>query len=170
MRILSVVSMVAALALAAGAVTAQRRDGPMPGSGAGPGRGMMRGQGQGGMHSMVRHQHVMRDGLPAAYRTLVNPLTASADVLATGRRVFAQTCAACHGETGDGDGPAAANLDPQPSNLRVLPPMPMFSSDAYLYWTVADGGLPVGSAMPAFRDTLSPDEIWSVILYLRTEL
>jgi mono/diheme cytochrome c family protein len=45
--------------------------------------------------------------------------------------------------------------------------MPMVS-DAYLAWTVAEGGAPVGSAMPPFKDTLKPDAIWRVILFLQT--
>lgn len=33
-------------------------------------------------------------------------------------KLFAQHCAACHGETGDGQGPAAKFLEPKPRNLR----------------------------------------------------
>jgi mono/diheme cytochrome c family protein len=44
--------------------------------------------------------------------------------------------------------------------------MPM-ASDGYLYWTIAEGGEPVGSAMPAFGDALSEDEIWQIVAYLR---
>jgi mono/diheme cytochrome c family protein len=43
----------------------------------------------------------------------------------------------------------------------------MMSSDAYLYWTVAEGGVPIRTGMPAFKQTLTPDQIWSVILYVR---
>lgn len=57
--------------------------------------------------------------------------------------------------------------DPAPQKSRQLPRMPMMSSDAYLYWTVAEGGVPIQSGMPAFKQTLTSDEIWSVIAYLR---
>ena len=76
----------------------------------------------------------------------------------------------CHGTGGAGDGPAGTALDPSPSNIARLPRMPMMSSDAYLYWTVAQGGLPIQTGMPAFGQTLTPDQIWSVILYVREEL
>ncbi len=35
-----------------------------------------------------------------------------------GARLFAQTCATCHGPTGKGDGPAAAALSPKPANFH----------------------------------------------------
>ena len=119
------------------------------------------------MHSMIRHQYVMREGLPESYEDLINPLTPNETVLANGQRIYAENCTACHGVNGEGDGPAAAGLDPSPSNIRRLPRMPMMSGDSYLYWTVAEGGVPVKTSMPAFKQTLTADEIWSVILYLR---
>jgi len=124
----------------------------------------------GHMHSMIRHQYVMRQGLPEAWRNLTNPLTPTASVLDEGRRVYAAACSACHGATGAGDGPAGAALDPAPSNIQRLPRMPMMSSDAYLYWTITEGGAPIGTGMPPFGQTLTSDEIWSVILALREGL
>lgn len=123
--------------------------------------------GQHRMHSMLRHQYVRREGLPAEYQQLENPLIATDTVLANGQRIYTETCAACHGTEGNGDGAAGEALEPAPSNIRRLPRMPMMSSDAYLYWTVAEGGTPIESAMPAFGEALTPDEIWSVIHYVR---
>src|SRR5688572_5349460 len=37
--------------------------------------------------------------------------------LARGAEVFQANCASCHGALGKGDGPAAAGLDPRPTNL-----------------------------------------------------
>jgi mono/diheme cytochrome c family protein len=125
---------------------------------------------QGRMHSMIRHQYVMREGIPEAYEELVNPLTPTETVLASGQQVYTEVCSTCHGVSGDGDGPAGAALDPSPSNIGRLPRMPMMSSDAYLYWTVAEGGVPIQTAMPAFKQMLTPDQIWSVILYVREGL
>uniref|UniRef100_UPI003AF98478 c-type cytochrome n=1 Tax=Thiolapillus sp. TaxID=2017437 RepID=UPI003AF98478 len=39
------------------------------------------------------------------------------------------------------------------------------ASDAYLYWTIGEGGTPVGSAMPPFKDVLSEEEISRIMLY-----
>jgi mono/diheme cytochrome c family protein len=123
-----------------------------------------------GMPSMRRHHYVMNRGLPEAYRRLDNPLGATEKALVEGQRVYVQSCAACHGEQGRGDGPAGEALRPQPANLRHLSRMSMMANDAYLYWTIADGGAPIDTDMPAFKETLSTDDIWSVILYLRRAL
>ena len=131
---------------------------------------MMGGMGRGRMHSMIRHQYVMREGLPAGYEELVNPLTPTDSVLADGQRIYQEVCSTCHGVSGDGDGPAGAALDPSPSNISRLPRMPMMSSDAYLYWTVAEGGVPIGTGMPMVNEMLTPNQIWSVILYVREGL
>jgi len=48
--------------------------------------------------------------------------------------------------------------------------MPMVQWDSFMYWTVADGGAQFGSAMPAFKDALSKDDIWAVIAYIQARL
>ena len=142
-----------------GAVSvAQPMDGPMMG------HGMMGGGMMG--NASPRRPYVMRYGLPEAYRNLSNPLPPSADNIAAGRQLFQAQCAACHGSGARGDGPAAAQLNPPPSDLAFAVHTPI-ASDAYLYWTIAEGGTPIGSAMPPFQKTLTPDEAWKIILYLR---
>ncbi len=128
--------------------------------------GMMGGQ----MMGSGRHRQVMMNGIPAAYASLRNPLPANAATLASGRQVYAQNCAICHGESGAGDGPAAQGLNPPPVNLRLTARMPMSRSDGYLYWTIAEGGQPFGTAMPAFKQNLSKQQIWAVIAYIQAGL
>lgn len=41
------------------------------------------------------------------------------------------------------------------------------TTDGYLYWTIADGGAPLGTAMPPFKSMLKEDQIWKIIIYLR---
>lgn len=121
----------------------------------------------GGMNmSRVRHRFVRRNGLPAEYRSLENPLAPTRERVDAGERLYRANCAACHGPSGQGDGPAAESLDPAPTNIARLARMPM-AGDAYLYWTIAEGGVPVGSAMPPYEDSLDEQQIWQVILYLR---
>ena len=45
--------------------------------------------------------------------------------------------------------------------------VPMMRSDSYLYWSIAQGGAPFDTAMPAFKDALSADDIWSIVHFLR---
>ncbi len=139
--------------------------GPGGGMGRGMGRGMM-GMGPEGV-SVVRHRSVMTHGIDAKYAKARNPLKPTAANLAAGKAVFQQTCSACHGPAGQGDGPAAKGLNPPPANMTAVMGMPI-ASDGYLDWTVSEGGVPVHSALPAFKAVLKPDQIWQVILYVRT--
>jgi mono/diheme cytochrome c family protein len=61
-------------------------------------------------------------------------------------------------------------LSPPPANLALLAQMPMVQWDPYMYWTVAEGGTRFGTAMPAFMDSLSKDDIWAVIAYIQARL
>jgi mono/diheme cytochrome c family protein len=137
----------------------------MMGQGTGPsmmGRGTMMG-------SMVRHHQAMMNGIPEPYRSARDPLPNTAVTLERGAKIYAQNCAACHGSKGHGDGPAGQQLLPRPADLAWLSRSHMVG-DQYIYWTVAEGGQPVGSAMPAFKDSLSDRDIWAVVNYVRNGL
>ena len=120
--------------------------------------------------SMPRRHFAMMSGVPAAYRSLSNPLPRTRETVDRGAVVYTQNCASCHGTTGYGDGPAARSLSPAPANLAWLSQMPMAQWDPYMYWTVAEGGAQFGTAMPAFKDKLSADDTWSVIAYIQARL
>ena len=34
-------------------------------------------------------------------------------------------------------------------------------------WTVSEGGKPFGTAMPAFKNELTQEQIWQLVAYLR---
>jgi mono/diheme cytochrome c family protein len=121
------------------------------------------------MGSMLRHHQAMMHGIPEPYRSARNPLPNSEATLERGAAVYAQNCAACHGANGYGDGPAGQQLTPRPANLAWLAHSHMVG-DQYVYWTVEEGGQPVGSAMPAFKDILSKCDIWAVVTYVRQAL
>lgn len=127
-----------------------------------PGRSMGGSRGM----SMLRHRYVMQNGVPDAYRSKDNPLQPAASNLTAGERVYEKNCASCHGASGRGDGPAGENLDPRPTDIARFTRMPM-ASDGYFYWTIAEGGAPVDSAMPAFGNVLSEEEIWQLLMYVR---
>lgn len=116
--------------------------------------------------SMVRHHYVMRNGLDERYAGRRNPLPPAEANLQEGKRLFEANCASCHGSRGLGDGEAGRSLNPRPANIARFAKMPM-ASDGYLLWTLSEGGKPVNSAMPAFGQALSEEELWKIILYLR---
>jgi mono/diheme cytochrome c family protein len=116
--------------------------------------------------SMVRHHYVHEHGLDSRYAGMTSPLATTADALERGAHLYQQHCASCHGSTGLGDGEAGAALTPAPANLAWIIHRPI-ASDAYLFWTIAEGGAPVGSAMPPFKTILAENEIWEIIAHLR---
>lgn len=133
-----------------------------------PAAGQMGMMGSGQMMwgmSMARHHLVMMYGLDPRYAGKVNRLPDNR-TLEAGERLFEQNCARCHGITGVGDGPDGLQLSPRPANIAAVAKMPM-ASDAYLFWAISEGGVPVGSAMPPFKDTLKEDDIWKIVSYLR---
>jgi mono/diheme cytochrome c family protein len=153
-------SLLAGLVAAAGAFYAPPTDAQ------GMGQGMGHGKGN---YAMQRHQFFMQNGVPEKYRSAENPLAADKATIAAGIEVFQENCALCHGETGRGDGEGAKDLDPRPADLMMMMGMRM-STDAYLLWTITEGGEAIGTDMPTFHEVLSEQEIWQVVRALRAGL
>jgi len=99
-----------------------------------------------------------------------NPLAKSAATVSRGEMVYLANCASCHGTAGKGDGQAGSIIAPAPFDLAWLSEMKISRSDGFMYWTIAEGGAPVASAMPAFGKTLPPAEIWAVTAYIQASL
>lgn len=81
-----------------------------------------------------------------------------------GASVYAANCAACHGTSGNGDGPLAMQLDPKPIAFTDRDRARQRSVFA-LYQAVSQGI--AGTAMPAFGQ-LSEQDRWSVSMFLGT--
>jgi mono/diheme cytochrome c family protein len=93
-----------------------------------------------------------------------NPQSYTPENLADGKEAFGHYCIACHGIDGQKTGVPFAD--------RLSPPVPSLASpevqsytDGQLKWVIDNGLSPSG--MPASSGTLSDDEIWSIVLYLR---
>lgn len=84
--------------------------------------------------------------------------------LAAGKATFDNQCAACHGTTGRGDGPAAAALSPKPANFNDKAFMQGIPIDCH-FWRISEGV--VGTGMPPWR-ALGEDTIWKVLIYERS--
>jgi mono/diheme cytochrome c family protein len=95
----------------------------------------------------------------------INPIGAQPQALATGQQLYAANCISCHGATGRGDGPAAAGLNPRPADFAQHM-VPGQHTDGQIFQWISDG-FP-NSAMPAWKDRLSEEEIWQLVVYLRS--
>jgi len=108
---------------------------------------------------VARQAHALADALLAAYPIPTAPLVAPD--LARGARVYASTCAQCHGADGHGDGPAGVLLQPRPVDFTDRTRAAQ-RSVLSLYQAVTHG-VP-GTAMPGFPQ-LSTADRWAVAFY-----
>lgn len=100
---------------------------------------------------------------PAPVDTAAAP--AGAVSLAEGERVVKERCILCHGESGKGDGPGGAALNPKPRNWTDHAYMSTKTDDE-LYDVIYNGK----GSMPAWGKTgiLTESEIRSAIMKVRT--
>lgn len=127
----------------------------------GPGR-MPRGM----MVRLLRHTTFMQYGVGAPYEGKTSTVANSPETLEEGRRIYAADCASCHGPKGLGNGEGAYSLSPSPALLAYMIQRPI-AVDEYLLWSISEGGKQFDTKMPAFKDTLSEDDIWRVVAYMR---
>ena len=92
-----------------------------------------------------------------------NPIPATSESIASGLALYDAYCQTCHGTEGLGDGPASAGLNPPVANLVVHVPL---HPDRALFGFIHDG-IPE-AAMPAMGGTLSDEEVWHIVNYIRT--
>lgn len=123
--------------------------------------GMMQGMGGGMGPGMMGRHHAT---VPAEYAGISSPFAADEASLGRGQVIYEQHCATCHGESGMGDGPAGASLDPPASPIAHTSQM---LADDYLFWRLSEGGMPFKTAMPAWKDILSEEQLWDVLHYVR---
>lgn len=93
-----------------------------------------------------------------------NPLPDTTETRADGKEAFSHYCVACHGTDGQNTG--------VPFTDHISPPIPSLASpvvqsytDGQLKWILDNGIRPSG--MPGSKGTLSDDELWSIVVFLR---
>jgi hypothetical protein len=100
---------------------------------------------------------------PPRVKLTKNPVKATPKVLADAVPLFRTNCAGCHGEKGDGNGPATVVLPRKPANFTDAKMMSALT-DGELFWKMSTGRAP----MPAWKETLSVTQRWQLVNYLRT--
>lgn len=123
--------------------------------------------GRGHHQRMQRHWSYMHQGIPSGYRGARNPVSATTVNVNAGAKIYQQQCAQCHGASGMGDGDVGKTLNPSPALLAHMVQRPG-SVDGYLLWSISEGGKRFDTGMPAFIGKLNRDNIWKVILYMRS--
>jgi mono/diheme cytochrome c family protein len=117
------------------------------------------------------HAHVPA---PLEYADVHVPLGVWTDpaMIARGKGIYTTRCAVCHGDEGDGKGPAGMALPLKPSDFRDKAGVAEMR-DNYWFWRVSEGGQVEpfkgkGSAMPPWKEQLSVEERWAVMAYQHT--
>lgn len=104
----------------------------------------------------------------AKAKEMKSPLKPTPDVLAKGKAIFEGkgTCFTCHGNSGKGDGPAGAALDPSPRNF-TNPEFEKIRTEGEMFWVVKNGS--AGTGMISYNPAMITDEeAWQVIAYERS--
>ncbi|NJD23604.1 MAG: c-type cytochrome [Melioribacter sp.] len=92
---------------------------------------------------------------------LKNPLAADAKAVKDGKNLFTTNCASCHGDKGDGNGPASATINPKPKNLTSK--QVQEQSDGAIFWKITTGKPP----MVSWQSALTEKQRWSLVNYIR---
>lgn len=106
---------------------------------------------------------------------LRNPLRRSGsldEAYERGSRIYVENCVPCHGDRLDGQGHYAHAFNPVPLTFRGTETINQLQ-ESYVFWRIAKGGpglpaegAPWSSAMPAWEEILTEEEIWAVIVFL----
>jgi mono/diheme cytochrome c family protein len=101
-----------------------------------------------------------KGGSPEAAK-IKNPVAATPESLAAGKRVYQRLCIRCHGAEGKGDGEAA--VGEQPSDLTAK--LQFGSSDGDMYSVIRRG---TSKDMESYAERISEADTWNVINYVRS--
>jgi mono/diheme cytochrome c family protein len=101
-------------------------------------------------------------------RKMKSPITVTPEVVAKGKELYEGkgTCANCHGQNGDGNGPGGMLLTPGPRNFTNCK-FHKKRNDGELLWVVKNGS--PGTGMPGLvkGGVLTEEEAWTIIAYER---
>jgi mono/diheme cytochrome c family protein len=107
---------------------------------------------------------------PPRYKQKINPLLATTKNIEKGKLLYQvgakpTACKMCHGIRGNGNGLLARGLDPAPRNFTCKETMEALS-EGQLFWIIKNGSK--GTGMPSHKFTLSDNDIWQIIYYLKS--
>lgn len=101
--------------------------------------------------------------IPADAAKLTNPVKPTAASAAQAKKTYGYDCAMCHGADGDGKGDLAVDMKLKLPDYRD-PAALKEKTDGELFYIIKNG---VGD-MPSEGDRAKPDEIWNLVIYVRS--
>ena len=104
-------------------------------------------------------------------KSLLNPVKATPESIAAGKKYYDKLCADCHGEKGDGVSEIAAAMsadEVKPPNL-IDDKWDHGSTDGDLFVSIRDGvGGPGAMKGLNGRPGIGPNEMWEMVNYVRS--
>jgi mono/diheme cytochrome c family protein len=101
--------------------------------------------------------------VPDKFVKMPNPIKVDAESVSAGKELWIKHCQSCHGKSGKGDGPKAAQLKTLPDDLSKA--NIQAQTDGAFFYKTSEGR----NDMPSFKKKIpDQDDIWSVVNYLRT--
>jgi len=101
--------------------------------------------------------------VPRSARNAHNPFTSSPELLKESARHFADHCASCHGNDGNGATEMGRNFFPRVPDMRADATQQL--SDGELYYIIHNGVRWTG--MPAWGDPDHDMDSWKLVLFIR---
>jgi mono/diheme cytochrome c family protein len=92
-----------------------------------------------------------------------NPVTPTASSQAQAKKTYGYDCAMCHGANGDGKGDLATDMKLKMPDYRD-PATLKDKTDGQLFYVIKNGR----GEMPAEGDRVKPDEVWNMVIYVRS--
>lgn len=91
-----------------------------------------------------------------------NIVSVDATTIKNGRTLYLSYCAPCHGNSGKGDGAAAAALNPKPANHTSS--AIQAEAEGSLFYKISEGRTP----MPSYKATLTDVQRWTLVAYIKS--
>ena len=101
--------------------------------------------------------------IPAEAARMVNPVKPTPESQAHVKKMYGYDCAMCHGENGNGKGDLVGDMKltlkdyTDPAALKDL-------TDGQIFYIIKNGK----GQMPGEGDRAKPDDIWNMVIYVRS--
>ena len=99
---------------------------------------------------------------PAAAMQVKNPYSGDVSAAKEGKKLYITYCSPCHGNSGKGDGLAAASVNPKPADHTS--DAVQHETDGSLFWKMTEGRGP----MVSYKQILTEQQRWQLVTFIKT--
>ena len=99
---------------------------------------------------------------PVAAIQVKNPYSGDVSAAKEGKKLYITYCSPCHGNSGKGDGLAAASVNPKPADHTS--DAVQHETDGSLFWKMTEGRGP----MVSYKQILTEQQRWQLVTFIKT--